>query len=93
MLEGIRVSEAFDSDTSPGTIKYPGMKKAGFNQIPLILGLVLGTMVEQNIHRALIISGGSYSIFYASTISKILIIITILSLVCLVVRSFFGSSI
>jgi putative tricarboxylic transport membrane protein len=56
------------------------MRKAGFNQIPLILGLVLGNMVEQNIHRALIISGGSYSIFFASTISKIMIILIVLSL-------------
>ena len=56
------------------------MKKAGFNPIPLILGLVLGEMVEKNFHRALMISGGSYAIFFSSLISKILIILTVLSL-------------
>ncbi len=57
------------------------LKKAGFNPIPLILGLVLGTMVEKNFHRALTISGGSYSIFFTSPVSKILIVLTILSLI------------
>jgi len=56
------------------------MLKGGFTPIPLLLGLVLGEMVETNYHRALMISGGSYTIFYASVISKILIALTILSL-------------
>ncbi|MFB3887115.1 MAG: tripartite tricarboxylate transporter permease [Thermodesulfobacteriota bacterium] len=56
------------------------MKKAGFNPIPLILGLVLGEMVERNFHRALMITGGSYSIFYSSIICKILIVLTFFSL-------------
>lgn len=56
------------------------MKKAGFNPIPLILGLVLGEMVEKNFHRALLISKGSYTIFFASFVSKLLVILTFLSL-------------
>ena len=56
-------------------------KKAGFNPIPLLLGLVLGEMVEKNFHRALMSSGGSYSIFFASPVSKLLVILTLLSLV------------
>jgi len=56
------------------------MRKAGFNPIPLILGLVLGTMVEENFHRALMISGGSYMIFLSSTICKILVVLILLSL-------------
>ncbi|MEI9475739.1 MAG: tripartite tricarboxylate transporter permease [Deltaproteobacteria bacterium] len=56
------------------------MKKAGFNPIPLILGLVLGEMVEKNFHRALMISRGSYGIFFSSFISKLLILLTFLSL-------------
>jgi len=50
------------------------MLKRGFTPIPLLLGLVLGEMVETNFHRALLISGGSYSIFYSSVICKILIL-------------------
>jgi putative tricarboxylic transport membrane protein len=56
------------------------MLKGGFTPVPLLLGLVLGEMVEYNYHRALMISGGSYSIFYSSIISKILIFLTFLSL-------------
>jgi putative tricarboxylic transport membrane protein len=56
------------------------MKKAGFNPIPLILGLVLGEMVEKNFHRALLISDGSYSIFLSSFVCKLLAILTLLSL-------------
>lgn len=56
------------------------MTKVGINPIPLLLGMVLGDMVEKNLHRALMISQGSYSIFFASYISKLLVILTILSL-------------
>ena len=56
------------------------MLKRGFTPIPLLLGLVLGEMVETNFHRALLISGGSYSIFYSSVICKVLVLLTILSL-------------
>jgi putative tricarboxylic transport membrane protein len=56
------------------------MLKGGFTPVPLLLGLVLGEMVEYNYHRALMISGGSYAIFYSSIISKILIFLTFLSL-------------
>ena len=54
------------------------MLKAGITPIPLLLGLVLGEMVETNYHRALLVSGGSYSIFYSSIICKVLILLTIL---------------
>lgn len=56
------------------------MLRGGFPPVPLLLGLVLGEMVEYNYHRALMISGGSYSIFFSSTISKVLISLIILSL-------------
>ena len=56
------------------------MLKNGFTPVPLLLGMVLGEMVETNYHRALMISGGSYSIFYSSIICKSLIFLTLLSL-------------
>lgn len=55
------------------------MTKTQFNPIPLLLGMVLGGMVERNFHRALLTTGGSYSIFFSSPICKILIILIILS--------------
>jgi putative tricarboxylic transport membrane protein len=74
MMEDVLISLVF------GIIGYI-MLKGGFTPIPLLLGLVLGEMVESNYHRALMISGGSYDIFFRSTISKILIVFTILSFV------------
>jgi len=56
------------------------MRQGGFTPIPLLLGLVLGEMVERNYHRALMISGGSYSIFASSLISQVLIGLIVLSL-------------
>jgi putative tricarboxylic transport membrane protein len=55
------------------------MLKGGFTPVPLLLGLVLGEMVETNYHRALMISGGSHSIFFSSIICKVLVFLIILS--------------
>ncbi|OGA12596.1 MAG: hypothetical protein A3G25_18890 [Betaproteobacteria bacterium RIFCSPLOWO2_12_FULL_63_13] len=74
VMADVMISLAF------GALGYV-MLKRGFTPIPLLLGLVLGEMVETNYHRALLISGGSYSVFYSSFICKILILLTILSLV------------
>ena len=74
MMEDVVISLAL------GVLGYM-MLKEGFTVIPLLLGWVLGEMVERNYRRALVISDGSYSIFYSSTICKILILLTFLSLV------------
>jgi putative tricarboxylic transport membrane protein len=74
MMEDVIISLAL------GVLGYI-MLKEGFTVIPLLLGWVLGEMVERNYRRALVISDGSYSIFYSSTICKILIVLTFLSLV------------
>ncbi|PIE69276.1 MAG: tripartite tricarboxylate transporter TctA [Deltaproteobacteria bacterium] len=57
------------------------MRKTGFPMAPLILGLVLGGLIEVNFRRALSYSYGDYSTFFASPISIGLWIITFLSLV------------
>lgn len=57
------------------------MNRLGYNSVPMLLGLVLGEMAEKNFRRALIISGGSYDIFYASWIAKILLAISLLSVI------------
>jgi putative tricarboxylic transport membrane protein len=57
------------------------MLRTGIPLVPLLLGLVLGEMLERNYHRALQISGGSYAIFCSSSISKILIVLIIFSFV------------
>jgi len=41
--------------------------------LPLVLGMVLGYMVESNYRRSLLISGGDHSIFVTDTVSAILL--------------------
>lgn len=57
------------------------MRKTGFPLAPLILGLVLGGLIEVNFRRALTYSYGEYSTFFESPISIALWMITLLSLV------------
>ncbi|POR48329.1 tripartite tricarboxylate transporter permease [Bosea psychrotolerans] len=51
---------------------------------PLILGYVLGPMMEENIRRALLLSEGDLSIFWKSPISAILLVISALLLVSMI---------
>ena len=57
------------------------MNRFGYNPVPMILGLVLGEMAEKNFRRALIVSDGSYDIFYASWIAKILLAMSLVSII------------
>ncbi|KOO41160.1 tripartite tricarboxylate transporter permease [Priestia koreensis] len=45
---------------------------------PLVLGLVLGPMIENNLRRALTISNGDYGVFFTRPISLVFLIITVL---------------
>jgi putative tricarboxylic transport membrane protein len=68
------------------------MRKTGFPMAPLILGLVLGGLIEVNFRRALTYSYGDYSTFYQSPISIGLWVITFLSLVAPVIIKFIKKS-
>jgi len=57
------------------------MQKYGYPGAPLILGLILGPMAEQNLNRALLISQGDWTVFFTRPISCAFIIISILSIV------------
>jgi putative tricarboxylic transport membrane protein len=48
------------------------LRKAGFDMAPIILGFVLGKVMEVNLRNALAISGGDLSILFSSTISIVL---------------------
>ncbi|CCW29625.1 tripartite tricarboxylate transporter permease [Xenorhabdus nematophila] len=54
------------------------LRKMNFPMSPLILGFVLGEMLEQNLRRALSISNGNVDILWSSTIAQILLILAIL---------------
>jgi putative tricarboxylic transport membrane protein len=48
------------------------LRKAGFDMAPIILGFVLGKVMEVNLRNALAISGGDLSILFHSNISLVL---------------------
>jgi len=50
------------------------MRKLGFTEAPLVLGIILGPMVDENLRRGLILSSGSIAPFFGSVISILLII-------------------
>jgi putative tricarboxylic transport membrane protein len=47
-----------------------GLRKMGFPMAPLILGFVLGELMEQNLRRALSITNGELGILFESNISR-----------------------
>ena len=62
-----------------GLIGY-AMRRADFPLAPLILGVVLGDLIETNFRRAMIYSDGGFSIFFDSTICLLLWGMALLSL-------------
>jgi TctA family transporter len=63
-----------------GLVGY-GFIKMGCEPAPLLLGFVLGPMMEENLRRALLISRGDWSVFVTRPISASLLACTVLLLV------------
>lgn len=57
------------------------LRKLGFSLAPVILGLVLGEVLEENLRRALSISAGDWGILFNGPITITLAIATLLALV------------
>lgn len=59
------------------------LRKLDFPTVPILLGLVLGNMTETNFRRALLISGGSPTIFFSSwyCIAFIILIVGALAMI------------
>jgi len=68
------------------------MKKLDFPAPPVVLGLVLGPMLEQNLKRSLQMSLGDVSIFFQSPISATLLAVTFLVLVVPLLSKLFKSA-
>lgn len=60
--------------------------KYGFNNAALILGLVLGGMIESNLRRAIMIDEGSLTAVFGKPITAVLMIVSILSLLWPVIK-------
>ena len=56
------------------------MRELKFNMAPLILGLVLGDLLEKNLTRGLVLSGGSIGPFFTRPVCMVLATLTILSI-------------
>lgn len=54
------------------------MKRHDYPGAPMILGLVLGPMMEQSLRQSLIMSNGDYSILFNRPISLTLMILVVL---------------
>ncbi len=66
------------------------LRKLQYSLIPLILGFVLGEVMEGNLRRALAISGGDIGILFQSPISQSLWILTLSIVILLPIVRFVG---
>jgi len=51
-------------------------RKFSYPSVPVLLGLVLGPILEQNVRRSLIMSNGDIGIFASSTISVVFLLLS-----------------
>lgn len=63
-------------------------KVCDFPTGPFILGLLLGSMLESNMRRSLVMSHGSYSIFVTRPVSLVLLIMVVITFLWPIVKKF-----
>ena len=66
------------------------MRAFGFPFLPLVLGVVLGYMVEANYRRSLLITNGDHIVFLRDPVSLLLLSLAALFLAIVAVREFTG---
>ncbi len=59
------------------------LQKFDFPPVPIVIGMVLGPIAESNLRNALVMSNGSYSIFFTRPIALAFIILTVVFIVLL----------
>ncbi len=57
------------------------MRRAGFEAVPFLLALVLGPIMEKSLRQSLLISHGSFAIFFTRPVSAVLMCVGIFSLI------------
>ncbi|WP_242620473.1 tripartite tricarboxylate transporter permease [Senegalia massiliensis] len=65
------------------------MVKLKFPVSPVILGLILGPLMESNLRRSLLMSQGNLSIFYTRPITLVLLVLAIITLLSPIVSKVF----
>ncbi len=63
------------------------LSKMRFSPIPMLLGIVLGQIVEKNFRNAMVLSEGSYTIFVSSPICIFFVVLTLGSIIMFMVKS------
>jgi putative tricarboxylic transport membrane protein len=64
------------------------MRYFRFPVLPLVLGLILGFMIESNLRRSLVISSGSWAIFIEDPVSAILLSVAAIFVAVAWIRNF-----
>jgi putative tricarboxylic transport membrane protein len=62
------------------------LKKADYPTAPIVLGLILGGMLEVNFRRAVKLAGGNYLVFFTKPIAIVFIVLAIVSVILPLVR-------
>jgi TctA family transporter len=62
--------------------------KLGFNMAPLLLGFVLGPLLEENLRRSMLMSRADPTIFFTRPLSLVFIVATVLILVVVLAPTF-----
>lgn len=65
------------------------LRLRGYPLAPMVLGLILAPIAEENLRRSLIVSGGSLDIFYTSTIALVILILSIITILLPIVRTIY----
>jgi putative tricarboxylic transport membrane protein len=53
------------------------LRRAGFDGAPFLLALVLGPLMESSLRQSLLISRGSFTIFFSRPVSAVLMLLTL----------------
>jgi putative tricarboxylic transport membrane protein len=61
-----------------GLLGY-AMKKLKYPIVPLVLAMVLGSLFEKSLRQALVLSAGSYDIFYTKPITAAFLLVALLA--------------
>jgi putative tricarboxylic transport membrane protein len=56
------------------------LRRVGFDGAPFLLALVLGPLMESSLRQSLLISRGSFAIFFSRPVSAVLMVVTLIFL-------------
>lgn len=70
-----------------GIVSY-FLRRMDFQLVPILLGIVLGPLAEKNFRRAMVISGGSFKIFFTRPISCAFIAVAVASVMIFAWRNY-----